>query len=111
MRKSVPGTFFTIFGEGSRRQASMTSSDPIDLPVMGQAPSEPYRPEEIEGWTARNTIDEPRLSELVELYEELGFEVMLRPVSADQAGEVCAECVMVDPERYKTIYTRPRNDD
>jgi hypothetical protein len=62
---------------------------------------------EIEGWTARNTIDEPRLSELVELYEELGFEVMLRLVSPEHAGEVCAECVLVDPDRYKTIYTRP----
>jgi hypothetical protein len=89
----------------------MTSSDPKDLPVLGQAPSEPYRPEEIEGWTVRNTIDEPRLSELVELYEELGFDVMLRPVSPENAGEACAECVTVEPERYKTIYTRPGNED
>lgn len=89
----------------------MTCSDPEDLPVLGQTPSEPYRPQEIEGWTARNTIDEPRLSELVELYEELGFEVMLRPVSPGDAGRVCAECVLVDPDRYRTIYTRPKSGD
>ena len=87
----------------------MTDSD--DSPVLDQGPVEAYRPEEIEGWTTRNTIDEPRLSELVELYEELGFEVMLRPVSPEHTGEVCAECVMVDPERYRTIYTRPKIDD
>jgi hypothetical protein len=88
---------------------SMTCSDRDDLPVLGQTPSEPYQPEEIEGWTARNTVDEPRLSELVELYEEIGFEVMLRPVSPDHAGEACTECVMVEPERYRTIYTRPKS--
>lgn len=89
----------------------MTCSDNDNLPVLGQGPTRPYEPPEIEGWTARNTIDEPRLTELVELYEELGFEVMLRPVSPEHAGEVCAECVLVDPERYRTIYTRPRSDD
>ena len=31
---------------------------------------------DLTGWTKRTTIDEPRLSELVELYEELGFEVL-----------------------------------
>ena len=85
-----------------RAPAAATASGDPELSVA---------PEEIEGWTVRNTIDEPRLSELVELYEELGFDVMLRPVSLDHTGEVCAECVMIDPERYKTIYTRPRNDD
>jgi hypothetical protein len=48
-----------------------------------------------------------RKSELVELYQEFGFEVMLRPVSAEDADGTCAVCVMDDPERYKTIYTRP----
>ena len=89
----------------------MTCSDPRELPVLGQVPRERRKPAELEGWTERNTIDEPRLSELVELYEELGFEVMLRPVSADEMTEACSVCVMADPERYKTIYTRPKISD
>jgi hypothetical protein len=86
----------------------MTSSDPAELPVLGQGASGPYQPPQIEGWTARTTIDEPRLGELVELYQELGFEVMLRPVSAAGSGDTCSVCVMADPDRFSTIYTRPR---
>jgi hypothetical protein len=82
-----------------------------ELPIAGQEAREPYEPPQIEGWTARTTTDEPRLSELAELYEELGFEVMLRPVSEDQRKDVCGLCLMDDPERYKTIYTRPKIDD
>jgi hypothetical protein len=33
-----------------------------------------------EGWEKRFIIDEPRLSEMVEQYKELGFEVLLEPV-------------------------------
>jgi hypothetical protein len=87
------------------------SSSENGLPIAGQGPLGPYEPPEIEGWTARNTTDEPRLSELVELYEELGFEVMLRPVSADEGEGVCGVCLIDDPERFKTIYTRPKIDD
>jgi len=61
---------------------------------------------DLSGWERMTTIDEPRLSELVELYEELGFEVLLRPVSAEELGQECAECVLAAPERYRTIYTR-----
>ena len=89
----------------------MSSSDPNQLPVLGQEPSGSYEPPEIDGWITRTTTDEPRLSELVELYEELGFEVMLRPVSAEEADGTCSVCVMDDAGRYKTIYTRQKIDD
>jgi hypothetical protein len=65
---------------------------------------------EIDGlldWTRRTTIDEPRLSELVELYEELGFEVLLRPVDQEELGDACRECYLTAPDLYRTIYTRP----
>ena len=60
-----------------------------------------------EGWEKRFTIDEPRLSEMVEQYKELGFEVLLEPV--DTSSEECTSCIVVDPKRYKTIYTRKKN--
>ncbi len=59
-----------------------------------------------EGWQKRFTIDEPRLSEMVEQYKELGFEVLLEPV--DLSSEECTSCIAVDPKRYRTIYTRKR---
>jgi hypothetical protein len=56
-----------------------------------------------EGWEKRFIADEPRLSEAVALYEEIGFEVLLEPV--DTSSEECASC-MTASDSYKTIYTR-----
>jgi hypothetical protein len=61
-----------------------------------------------EGWEKRFTIDEPRLSEMVEQYQELGFEVLLEPL--DTSSEECTSCISVNPHRYKTIYTRKKNE-
>jgi len=65
---------------------------------------------ERQGWERRTAEREPRLSELVALYEELGFEVMLlpsRPEDFSGTGKECEACL--DEEtlaQYKTIYTR-----
>jgi len=59
-----------------------------------------------EGWTKQFTTDEPRLSEAVELYESLVYEVRLEPASFDEASEVCKTCLLADCSKYKTIYTR-----
>ncbi len=60
-----------------------------------------------EGWEKRFTMDEPRLSEAVEQYEEIGFEVLLEPV--DLSSEECTSCLLAFIDRYKTIYIRPKN--
>jgi glutathione peroxidase-family protein len=58
-----------------------------------------------EGWEKRSTIDEPRLSELVKTYEELGFEVLLAPFDPyNEPG--CTECMKTSPQHYRIIYTR-----
>jgi hypothetical protein len=59
-----------------------------------------------EGWEKRFTADEPRLSEMVEQYEGLGFEVIVEPV--DTSSEECMSCMAVMCDRYKTIYTRAK---
>jgi hypothetical protein len=59
-----------------------------------------------EGWEKRFTIDEPRLSEAVEQYKEIGFEVLVEPVDTDSFE--CASCLTGVSDRTKTIYTRPR---
>ncbi|MEI9476173.1 MAG: hypothetical protein WCO26_06325 [Deltaproteobacteria bacterium] len=61
-----------------------------------------------EGWEKRFAMDEPRLSEAVEQYKEIGFEVLLDPV--DTSSEDCTSCMTVMSERYKTIYTRPKKE-
>ena len=66
--------------------------------------------EELEkkGWIKRNTIDEPRLSEIVEEYKALGFEVHLEPVNLDELDEVCRRCYGNDGGRFKTVYVRKK---
>jgi hypothetical protein len=60
-----------------------------------------------DGWEKRFTTDEPRLSEMVEQYKELGFEVLLDPF--DPSSEECTACITAFSDRYKTIYTRNKS--
>ncbi len=67
-----------------------------------------------QGWEKRFFADEPRLSEMKELYESIGFEVLLEPLpSKDELAacseEGCTACIDLDPDRYRTIYTRARD--
>jgi hypothetical protein len=67
------------------------------------------------GWERRFIASEPRLGEAVELYESIGFEVLLDPLPSEDemkgAGceeKGCTACFEVDRERYRIIYTRAR---
>ena len=62
-----------------------------------------------EGWEMRSTMDEPRLSELIEMYEELGLEVHLEPFNPENETG-CIECMKALPERYKTLFTRKKGN-
>jgi hypothetical protein len=45
---------------------------------------------------------------MAEMYAELGLEVRIEPFDpADQPD--CAECMRQQPDRYKTIYVRKKN--
>lgn len=65
---------------------------------------------EHEGWERRSCEKEPRLSELVALYEELGFEVILLPATPQDLNALScpAPCHEVELEKYRTIYTKRR---
>lgn len=61
------------------------------------------------GWDRRCIIDNRRVSEQVELYESIGFEVMVKNVDPENLPEeYCKECFITDPEKYKIIYTRKK---
>ena len=62
------------------------------------------------GWKKQTTHDEPRLSDIVEMYEEMNFEVHLEPFNADEEYG-CIECMKAMPDKYKTIYTRKKATD
>ena len=62
-----------------------------------------------EGWERRSILDEPRLSEAVHMYEEMGYEVLVKEVRAEDVkdGSCCTECI---PDTMKVIYTRKGSD-
>ncbi|UCE75359.1 MAG: hypothetical protein JSV56_06575 [Methanomassiliicoccales archaeon] len=61
-----------------------------------------------EGWEKQFTYDEPRLSEAVEIYKSLGFEVHLESPSEEEVAGDCGVCYEGALEKYKTIYTRKK---
>ena len=62
-----------------------------------------------QGWQRQSTYDEPRLSEMAEMYREIGLEIHLEPFHADEEPR-CADCMAANPELFKTIYTRKKPD-
>lgn len=72
---------------------------------------------EEQGWSRQFVANEPRLSEAVEMYRELGFEVHLEPLPGEPECKGCAGaegekgcrvCFEGVEDQYKIIFTRPR---
>ena len=61
-----------------------------------------------EGWEKKATYDDPRLSEMVAMYEEIGLEVHLEPFDAENE-DGCTGCLQLSPEQFKTNYTRKKS--
>lgn len=60
-------------------------------------------------WERRSIIDIDRVSEQVEMYEEIGFEVLVKDVDPEHLPEeYCKECFIANPEKYKILYTRKK---
>lgn len=60
------------------------------------------------GWQAKGTYGEPRLSELAHMYRELGFEVRLEPFAPGESTE-CSQCMHGSADGYRTVYTRKKD--
>jgi hypothetical protein len=58
-----------------------------------------------EGWQKQATYDDPRLSEMAEMYQEIGLEIHLEPFNAENETG-CTGCMQLMPDLFKTIYTR-----
>lgn len=61
-----------------------------------------------EGWVARFLADNSRAAEVMEIYADLGFEVMTRPLAPEHVGPQCTACAETACPVYAMIYTRRR---
>ena len=62
------------------------------------------------GWEKQATYDDPRLSEMVDMYKEIGLAVHLEPFNAaNEKG--CTGCMALFADQLKTIYTRKKIDE
>jgi hypothetical protein len=61
-----------------------------------------------EGWIKQTTIGEPRLSEIVELYKSLGYEVRLELVKLDELDEECRKCYEGEIDEVKIVYVKKK---
>ena len=59
-----------------------------------------------QGWERRFVADGARAKEMIQLYEELGFEVVSDPVTPEQLDDDCADCALLAALKFQTIYTR-----
>ena len=71
---------------------------------------------ESRGWCRQFIAAEPRLSEAVEMYRELGFQVHLEPLptqekshneKAQDSGEKCRACFEGAEDQHSIIFTKP----
>lgn len=58
------------------------------------------------GWERRFITDANRASELIGLYEELGFEVHSDEISPGEFNEACRDCGLMTLVPLLMIYTR-----
>jgi len=61
-----------------------------------------------QGWQWRCNVDRSKLAEVVDLYEELGFEVRLEPVRVDCLSVECKAC-QGELTNSKAVFIRAKN--
>lgn len=66
------------------------------------APQAPH----LEGWEARFIGSEPRLSEVVDMYREIGFEVLVKSFETTNCEGCCTSCFGGPIGETMTVYTR-----
>jgi hypothetical protein len=61
------------------------------------------------GWELRFIADPRMAGDAEETYSEVGYEVKLEPLSADDLKDECGACGIVF-EQFKAVYTRKKGN-
>ncbi len=85
----------------------MNGADPATGEPERLAPAGPEAvpPQDPHAWSCRFIGGPPRLLEMKELYESLGYEVRLERLSEAQLAEECQGCRLA-LELFRAVYTR-----
>ena len=59
-----------------------------------------------DGWQRRFMADGQRLTEYVDLYSSLGYEIRTEIVQPEEIGPECTDCRLIVCRQYVTLYTR-----
>lgn len=67
----------------------------------------------INGWEKRGIYDDPKLTQIVKMYKEIGFSVKVEPFKPGIESGIepgieteCTECIKENPDKYKVLYTK-----
>lgn len=60
-----------------------------------------------EGWQLASTSSGADVKRIVEMYQELGFDVYTEEITPEQCGD-CTICFVAGDETLTRIYTRPK---
>ena len=77
---------------GSDKEKSKIQKD-LDLPLRGKDCERGF------------TIEENRVTEYLELYESIGYEVRVEPATPDEVND-CQVCFRADFNNLRTIYIK-----
>jgi len=80
----------------------------MSLPLIDVVPEARRRRDEelgSAGWLRRFTASPPRLIEIRELYESLGHEVLLDPLTPGELAAECEGCLLA-LSVFRVVYTR-----
>ena len=93
-------------GEGKARQLGFVVQQEAQR-ILSEAQLQPDPVLVAAGWERRFTADGRRAQEMVELYTELGYDVHLEPVKAEEFGDECEQCTLLALLEFATIYLGP----
>jgi hypothetical protein len=59
-----------------------------------------------EGWEQRTVTEPGRITELQDLYQDLGFETLTTDLDPASFGEACTTCAVTACATYVALFTR-----
>lgn len=98
-------------GDGAREREKRSLASIVRGEAVRAGSEERIQPDPAritDGWQRRFVIEKARAGDLVQLYEERGFEVALDPVAAELIADECSDCRLIAALEYVQVYTRKR---